>query len=874
MPRIPSLLRRVALFAAFQAPSTRRKLRRPHRLQLETLEPRRLPSTFLVTTTQDNGPGSLRQAILDANANSGLDTVAFAIGKGGIQTIAPLSALPTITDPIIIDGTTQPGYRGNPIVELTGIQAGNGAHGLHVTAGSSTIRGLVINSFANYPAYGILLENAGDNVILGNYIGTDVTGTVARPNVTGIRITNNSHSNVVGGTAASERNLLSGNHLGGISLFGVSGNLVQGNYVGTDRTGTVVVGNGSGSGIVVSGGSGNSVGGLTPAARNIVLAGVSLSGNAHVVQGNYLGTDVTGIRLLGPGGHITVFNGSSGHLIGGAEVGAGNILTGIRVSGSNVTVQGNYIGVDATGTRALGSCMGIILESGSNNVIGGTTPAARNIISGCGAGGASVLLRGSTTNNRIQGNYIGTDVTGTFAIPNGRDGIAIGECFGGGPSSNIIGGSEPGAGNLISGNEESGIVVCGSYNLVQGNKIGTDITGSRALPNRRIGISIGHFQASGVTGNVIGGTEPGAGNLISGNLLAAIYVDPQSPGTGQHRIQGNKVGTDISGTFAIPNGLDGSGSSALSIGGSGNLIGGSEPGAGNLISGNVYGGVALVSSRLEGNLIGTDVTGTRPLGNGWDGVWAGSFTTISGNRIAYNGHNGILVDTGDYNPIRGNAIWGHGATYRGIRLLNGANNNQAAPQLSWADVHGNRLTVAGTLTSAPNTTYTLEFFANPVCHPSGFGEGKQPLGTVQVATNGEGSAEFEAVLGGWLTGPVRLGRYITATATDPAGNTSEFSRCAVNAGVLLPWLPASPSLLGALREPGFSNRVPLLETESENGRRIVQLAAPAILAAAPDSIRAAPDAAVSMAIGVCRDSSFLDRRSDEGIVDGYWQAFR
>ena len=239
------------------------------------------------------------------------------------------------------------------------------------------------------------------------------------------------------------------------------------------------------------------------------------------------------------------------------------------------------------------------------------------------------------------------------------------------------------------------------------------------------------------------------------------------------------------------------------MGGGGNYhqIGGTEPGARNLISGNLWNGISLVGAghRVEGNFIGTDITGTLPLGNGLVGVQITGlgFVTIggtapgAGNRIAFNGFGGILVDQSQRITVRGNFMWGHNA--RGIQLLNGANNNQAAPQLAWADVHGNRLAVAGTLTSAPNTTYTLEFFANPVCHPSGFGEGKQPLGTIQVATNGDGSAAFEALLHGWLTHPLALGRYITATATDPAGNTSEFSQCALNTGVLMPWLPAIPA---------------------------------------------------------------------------------
>lgn len=122
---------------------------RSARPQLEGFEDRQLLSTFLVTTPTDVGPGSLRQAILDANASPGQDTVAFQIGAGGPQTILPNSALPVVTDPVVLDGTTQPGYTGNPIIELAGTQAGALVTGLTISAGASTVRGLVINSFGD-----------------------------------------------------------------------------------------------------------------------------------------------------------------------------------------------------------------------------------------------------------------------------------------------------------------------------------------------------------------------------------------------------------------------------------------------------------------------------------------------------------------------------------------------------------------------------------------------------------------------------------------------------------------------------------------------------------------------------------------------------
>src|SRR5207237_607310 len=159
----------------------RRAVRRPWRrfLYLEALEPRWLPSSFTVTNTNDLGAGSLRQAILDANANAGADAITFNIAGAGIHTIAPTSALPSITDPVVIDATSQPGYSGSPLLEIDGSQAGSGVSGFIISAGSSTVEGFAINRFG---AAGIVIESNGSDLIQGNYIGTDATGTVALGN--------------------------------------------------------------------------------------------------------------------------------------------------------------------------------------------------------------------------------------------------------------------------------------------------------------------------------------------------------------------------------------------------------------------------------------------------------------------------------------------------------------------------------------------------------------------------------------------------------------------------------------------------------------------------------------------------------------------
>ena len=202
---------------------------------------------FVVTNTNDSGPGSLRQAILGANADPGPENITFQIGTG-LQTInvggSGLGALPTITGQVNIDGTTQPGYVGVPLIELNGAGAGSTASGLSFSAGANTVKGLVINRFGGS---GIALPfSQGNNVIQGNYIGTDASGTVDLGNREGVRIST-SFSNVIGGTTPAARNIISGNAVAMSSARSTSGgsggNVIQGNYIGTDVTGNADLGN-------------------------------------------------------------------------------------------------------------------------------------------------------------------------------------------------------------------------------------------------------------------------------------------------------------------------------------------------------------------------------------------------------------------------------------------------------------------------------------------------------------------------------------------------------------------------------------------------------------------------------------------------------
>lgn len=256
-----------------------------HQSTFEALEDRRLfSSVFMVSTTADAGAGSLRQAILDANASPGLDRIHFNIGTGA-KTITPVSALPRIDDEVIIDGTTQPGYAGKPIVEINGAQTNN-ADGLLIFFGAgTTLRGLVINRF---DGYGIADVSTGFNTIQNCHIGTNIAGNADLGNGKG-GISLFSKDNLVGGTAAADRNVISGNgddsafigH-GIVTLTAGGGNRIQGNYIGVAADGVTPLGN-SACGISISD-FGGLVGGLEPGAANVIAfngsAGVCINPSA------------------------------------------------------------------------------------------------------------------------------------------------------------------------------------------------------------------------------------------------------------------------------------------------------------------------------------------------------------------------------------------------------------------------------------------------------------------------------------------------------------------------------------------------------------------------------------------------------------------
>ncbi|MCU0879946.1 MAG: FG-GAP-like repeat-containing protein, partial [Pirellulaceae bacterium] len=310
----------------------------------------------------DGRTTTLREAIRLANLLPGKNTISFDLPRG--RAIFVDAPLPTITDPVVIDGTTQPGYAGAPIVSLNGPywqQAGY--TGLHITAGDSVVRGLRINYFLQVSpsgsitgGNGILLEDGGGNIIQGNYLGPH-QGSVLGNDTAGIAIVH-SDGNRIGGTTPEARNVISGNHNAGILLYESRDNIIVGNYIGTDAEGLHAVPNGVG--IALFGSHHNRIGGTAPGAGNVI------SGNRE-----------NGIEVAW---RYAWFSGSN----------------------SNV-LEGNYIGVAADGTTPCGNGLhGIQLYSGAHNIVGGRDPLAANTIAF--NGGAGVAYTDSVTRNQILGN--------------------------------------------------------------------------------------------------------------------------------------------------------------------------------------------------------------------------------------------------------------------------------------------------------------------------------------------------------------------------------------------------------------------------------------------------------------------------------------
>jgi hypothetical protein len=813
------------------------------RLSVEAVE-------FSVTSLADSGPGTLRQAILDANASPGKDLITFNLPGGAPFTITPLSALPTISEQVLVDGTTQPGYAGIPVVGLVGTSAGT-ANGLDIVNSNTVIRALFINRFNGN---GIQIQGGQNNVVAGCFIGTSPSGTTKLVNVVaGVAILSG-RNNRIGGTNAADRNLLSGNQTGlWIAGLSATGNVAQGNFIGTDITGTISLGNGNNG--VLLGAPGNVIGGTNASARNLISgngqSGVYINdafASNNWVCGNFIGTSSNGAAALSNTVDGVTILRATHNLIGGSLPGAGNLISGNGERGvymftttSNVLenrIEGNLIGTDLTGRTNLGNrYSGVGLTLANQNYVGGTNPSARNIISGNRQSG--VAIDSNSVANVVAGNYIGIDVTGTNALPNSFNGVSI---LSG--TSNVIGGVLAGAGNIISGNTQNGVFISSSgSNTVAGNQIGTDWTGTLRRGNGNSGVRVesannivggtvssarnlisgntnsgvflfsasasnnivaGNFIGTTVLGltamgnsfygvsltnaprNLIGTAKPGGGNVISGNANSGLYIAGSSATA--NTVHGNFIGTDVTGTFAIPNII---GAVTLFRAGT-NFIGGATPGAGNQLSGNENVTVYLDNAHgniLRGNNIGLRADGSTALPNflhAFELLNTSSRNIIGGtkpgeaNRIANalsSGYDGVRVRDGCVgNVIRGNSMFNNGGvSANGLAIdwsVDGPTTVSEPRFPALTSATGQHLTtVMGSLSGLNSTTYTLDFYGNTAPDISNYGEGRRWLGSANITTTSGGTANFSF----HLTNAFAVGGFISATTTDAAGNTSEFA---------------------------------------------------------------------------------------------------
>ncbi len=494
------------------------------------------------------------------------------------------------------------------------------------------------------------------------------------------------------------------------------------------------------------------------------LAGVTIQkagSNYNTVSGSYLGTDASGSSDLGNKSGVWIGDGAEGNVGGGDTPGERNVISGNDQYGVYIyngadrnTVSGNYIGTDATGTQALGNTeTGVGIAYGpQNNTVGGDTEGERNVISGNDGDGVSI--GGSDTmSNTVSGNFIGTVVSGTQGLGNGGIGVVVG----GGAQSNTVGGDIVGERNVISANW-MGVSIGGTdtmTNTVSGNYIGTDATGSSDLGNTNAGLRI----TSGGQYNRVGGQTAGKRNVISGNGFYGVEIG--GSGADHNTVSGNYIGTDAGGTEELGNTYDGV---FIGNGAEDNTIGGQTAEERNVIAASTYSGVHINGAGTDGNTvshnyIGTDLTGSEDKGNTWDGVRidAGAKDNTIGphNLIAHNDRRGVYVDgTGTTgNTIAQNSIHGNGGTlYLGIDLNAGGNDEIPAPTVVTSS---DPCTVLGTAVAGN----TVEVFTGPD------EEGKTYLATAVA----DGAGDWTVV------GPFNFDTYVTATATDGSGNTSEFS---------------------------------------------------------------------------------------------------
>lgn len=643
--------------------------------------------------------------------------------------------------------------------------------------------------------------NSPQNYVLGNHIGMERGGNDPIPNaVDGVHIEDSS-GNFIGESGGEGRNVISGNLDDGVELRGAAsaGNYVYGNYVGVASNGFGAAGNEDDGVVLFSGAQQNTVGGTWSGARNIISGnygcGVRFeqSGSGNLLYGNYIGLAADGVQVCSNFEHgVLAYDNSSGNFIGRANAtGSGNYISGngkdpihhgvcILDGSDDNEIARNIVGLNTLSQLAPNAGDGIHVRMADDTVIGGTNTSG-NVISG--NRGDGIQLGSNATENVVYSNLIGLDPSGTQPRPNGGEGVLIyrGE-------RNVVGTNN--MGNVISGNAGSGIKISDGFareNRVGDNQIGTDISGTLAVGNSDHGISIWSSPS-----NTVGGLW--GGNLVSGNDADGVHIEGATAEGNQ--VMGNVIGLNAAASGALSNRQDG----VAIHGAPGTIVGGTGT-ARNDISGNMRYGVLLNQYTAERNLVLGNRIGVNAIGsaipNNHSGVailnaasynQIGSTNPTMANTIAYNTYYGVMVltDLATNNSILGNAIHNNGLI--GIELAGNAGSDGVTPNDPLdGDVGGNNLQnfpvlysattgsvfIGGNLGSEPNRTYRIEFFVTTAPDPTGYGEGGYYLGYTNVTTDAVGDVSNCFIV--TFPYPAITGQYITATATDPFGNTSEFS---------------------------------------------------------------------------------------------------
>jgi hypothetical protein len=680
--------------------------------------PPTVPLSNVVTNTADVGSGSLRAALYYAMDNPGA-TVEFNIPtndpgySNSVFTIYLTGYLPPlVTNGVTIDGTSQPGYAGRPLVVIDGSQmipeayAPGTVTGLLIYAANCHVKGLSFQNF-NWNGITISYPEATNNVIAGCWCGPDYTGTNAAPNAyQGILIYNGASSNAIGGALSGDRNVLSGNSQYGVYITGTNtvGNVVYGNYIGTTANGEAALGNWDG-GMIITGGA-------------------------------YSNT------------------------VGGGGLNAGNLLScnasfGLWIDSSNNLVEGNWMGLDATGAVALqNTFVGMYLINGaqSNSVVG-------NVLSGNYSEGIRLTGMG-TSFNSVQGNFIGTDSSGSNAVPNGFAGLT----FYDGAANNVAGGTTAGARNIVSGNWTYGVAIGDpgtTNNLVEGNLVGLSINGFSAMAN-----GTGALIGNGAQQNIL------SGNFLSGNDGRGVLISDTN--TDGNFVEGNVIGLAVNQIMPLANAWEGV---AIENGAQSNVIGLGISGAGlaNEIAFNGWEGIAVYDNSTIGN-------------------------TFRGNNIYSNGELGINLVGGTENSYGVTANHSGGA-------VPGPNDLQNYPVITNVYTSGASTVVSGTFNSTATRGFLIDCYRNVTPDPSGYGDGRFYAGSVAITTAADGDATFFLVTSGSYAG-----QYFSCTATDgTTGDTSEFSEDVVATNG-----PAPPSFAGpfTLSGAGFAANISVTAGQS------------------------------------------------------------